>query len=334
LHASGPVVSERSARAAGGAVATNRMTMSGTAVLILAHENPGHVRRLIGALGGLDLFMHVDDKTDDDVVREMMADGPDVVLTPRHRSSRKRWSAVEAELDGLRTVLDRSAAEHIVVASGSCYPLVSVGELEDELAQWRGRSRLELNPIPYDGWSQFSALHDGGRHRFDLTFAKVHGELVLIRGMPIPMRRRPVPASLFLQASSQWKVYARAHAQALLAVLDERPDLVRYWSTTFVPEESCVASILCSPALVGDLADELHHDRPWYIDWRGSEKNSGRPRWLGVEDFARLRDARLRPPLRPDDPRERGDAARKLFARKLGEDSDQLVERIDAELRV
>jgi hypothetical protein len=309
------------------------MAMSGTAVLILAHENPCQVRRLIGALGGLDVFMHVDAKTDDDVFREMLADAPQVVLTPRHRSERKRWSAVEAELDGLRTVLDRSAAEHIVVASGSCYPLVGVGELEDELAQWRGRSRLELNPIPYTGWSQFSAIPDGGRHRFDLSFARLRGELVLIRGVPIPVGRRPVPASLLLQASSQWKIYARRHVRALLGVLDERPDLVRFWSTTFVPEESCAASILSSPALVGDVADELHHDRTWYIDWRGAEKHSGRPRWLGVEDFAGLRDATLAPPLRPDDPRERGDAARKLFARKLGENSTELVEQIDAELR-
>jgi hypothetical protein len=125
--------------------------MSAIAALILAHDNPRHVRRLIGALDGVDVFIHVDGKTDDVVVREMTVDAPDLVLTPRHRAARRRWSAVEAELDGLRTVLDRSGAEHIVVASGSCYPLVSVEELEDELAQWRGLSRIELNPIPYDG---------------------------------------------------------------------------------------------------------------------------------------------------------------------------------------
>jgi hypothetical protein len=307
--------------------------MSATAVLILAHDNPAHVRRLIGALDGLDVFMHVDGKTEDAVVREMVAGAPDVRLTPRRRCARRRWSTVEAELEGLRTVLDRSAAEHIVVASGSCYPLVSVGELEDELAQWRGVSRFELNPIPYDGWSQFSAIPDGGRHRFNLRYARLAGELVLIRGRPIPTGRRPVPASLLLQASSQWKIYARAHARTLLAVLDGRRDLARYWSTTYLPEESCPATILSSPALVGEVAHELHHDRAWYIDWRGSEHNGGRPRWLGVEDFASLRDARMRAPLCPGDPRERGEAARKLFTRKLGPDSSELVDRIDAELR-
>jgi hypothetical protein len=229
-------------------------------------------------------------------------------------------------------VLDRSAADHIVVASGSCYPLVSVVELEDELAQWRGLSRLELNPIPYDSWSQFSAIRDGGRHRFDRRFLTRGGEPVLVRGVPIPVARRKVPTELRLQASSQWKIYARAHARALLGVLDERPDLVRYWGTTFVPDESCAASILSSPELVGEIAEQLRHDRTWYIDWRGSE-SGGHPRWLAVEDFASLREARAQPALRPDDRRERGDAARKLFARKLGAESEELAERIDAELR-
>jgi hypothetical protein len=306
--------------------------MSAAAVLILAHDNPGHVRRLIGALGGLDVFLHVDARTADQVASAMTAGAPEVVLTPRHHTTRYRWSVVAAELDGLRSVLAGSAAEHIIVASGSCYPLVSVADLNDELASWRGLSRLELNPIPYEGWSHFSAIPDGGLHRFDRRFVRLRGKLVLIRGLPIPIGRRRVPSELRLQASSQWKIYARAHARALLAVLDERPDLVRFWSTAFVPEESCVASILSSPELVGPIAEQLRHDRTWYIDWRGSE-SGGHPRWLGIEDFGALHDARSQPRLRPEDPRERGENARKLFARKLDEHSGELAELIDEQLR-
>jgi hypothetical protein len=306
--------------------------MSGAAVLILAHDNPGHVRRLIGALGGLDLFMHVDARTADDVVAEMTGGSSDLVMTPRHRAARRRWTAVEAELAGLRSVLDRSASAHIIVMSGSCYPLVSVRCLEDELADWRGLSRIELNPIPYEGWSDFSAIPDGGRHRFDRRFVTKRGQLILVRGLPIPVGRRAVPDELRLQASSQWKIYARAHARALLEVLDDRPDLVRFWSTTFVPQESCVASILASPALVGDVADQLHHDCAWYIDWAGSEAG-GHPRWLGVEDFEDVCAARRLPALRPGDPRERGENAGKLFARKLGHASTELADLIDDQLR-
>src|ERR1700694_5527314 len=102
---------------------------AGAPPLVLAHDNPEHVRRLIGALDGLEIFLHCESKTPDSVLSAMTAGTRDVVLVYRHRSPRRRWGAVEAELAGLRMVLDRSRAEHIVVLSGSCYPLITVTEL-------------------------------------------------------------------------------------------------------------------------------------------------------------------------------------------------------------
>jgi hypothetical protein len=306
---------------------------AGTAAVILAHNNPQHVRRLIGALDGLEIFLHCDSKTPDSVLSAMISGAQNVELVPRFRTVRSSWAAVEAELAGLRMVLDRSAAEHIVVLSGSCYPLVTVSDLQDELSSWRGLSRLELKPIPYRGWSFRLGQPDGGRWRFDRRFLTVRGRTILARGYPIPTGRRAIPDVLRLHASSQWKIYARAHAETLLRVLDERPDLVRFWRSTFAPEESCPASILASPELTGSVADELRHDATWYIDWRGSEAG-GHPRWLELEDFPRLLDVRNQPPLHPDDPRSRGETARKLFARKIGPVSADLLDRIDAQLRV
>jgi hypothetical protein len=172
-----------------------------------------------------------------------------------------------------------------VVLSGSCYPLVSVGDLQDELAIWRGLSRLQLDPIPYARWSRGSLIRDGGRHRFDRRFLTAGGRVILVGGYPIPTGRRAIPDGLLLHASSQWKIYARGHAQTLLRVLDERPDLVRFWSSTFVPQESCPASILASPLLTGSVAEELRDGLPWYVDWRGSK--DGHPRWLALDRYRR-----------------------------------------------
>ena len=108
--------------------------MSSVAALILAHDDPAMVRRLIAALDGVDIFLHCDSKAPAAVVAEMTAGaGPRVRLVPRHRTAWASWSLVEAELAGLRMALEHSAAEHLIVLSGSCYPLVSVAELKDEL---------------------------------------------------------------------------------------------------------------------------------------------------------------------------------------------------------
>jgi hypothetical protein len=305
---------------------------AGTAALILAYNNPQQVRRLVGALDGLDVFLHCDSRTPAGVLSAMASGTHDVVPVPRYCSPRRLWGAVEAELAGLRAVLDRSSAEHIVVLSGSCYPLVSVGELQDELASWRGLSRLQLDPIPYALWSRSSLIRDGGSHRFDLRFLARGGRVILVGGYPIPTGRRAVPDDLRLHASSQWKIYARDHAETLLRVLDERPDLVRFWSSTFLPEESCLASILASPALAGSVTEELRHGLPWYVDWRGSKR--GHPRWLSLDHLPNLYEGRRRAALRPDDPPSCGGPARVLFARKMGPGSAELLDRIDEQFRV
>jgi hypothetical protein len=312
----------------------NAAMTASIAVVILAHNNPAHVRRMTQALTGLDIFLHCDSKTSNGVLEMMTAGAPDIVLSPRYRTARASWGMLEGELAGIRIALERSRAEHIVVASGSCYPLVSVADLQDELASWRGLSRLELSPIPYHAWSFRSGEPDGGLWRFNRRFLTIRGSMLLVyRGYPIPVGRREIPPMLSLHASSQWKIYAREHAQTLLRVLDEHPDLVRFWRGTFAVEESCVASILSSRELVGSVVDELRHDRTWYIDWRGKEVG-GHPRWLDIGDFPRLKIERNLPPLQPDDDRARGDTSRKLFARKFGVGSDDLLDLIDRELRI
>jgi hypothetical protein len=302
------------------------------AAVILAHDNPRHVQRLIGALKGLDLYLHVDAKVPAVVVEEMVSGAPHVQLVPRVFTSRASWNLVEAEIAGLRLALERHTAEHIIVLSGSCYPLLSVNDLLDELAGWRGRSRFELHPLPYPGWGWMPFLpgrrSGGGLWRFNHRFLAVRGHKVLLRGLPVPLFPKAIPRELDLHASSQWKIYARHHAEALLRVLDGRPELARFWRTAFVPEESAVASILSSPRLVGDVAEEMFDAEAWYIDWRGT-RPGGHPRWLERSDFESIRLSRLPRDADPDVYRGGG----KLFARKIAPDADDLLARIDAELR-
>ena len=191
----------------------------------------------------------------------MRGAGANVRALPRLTTTLASWSLVDAELRALRVWLETSRAEHAIVLSGSCYPLVSVSELADELALWTGKSRLSLNPLPHEPWST-RRNDDGGLWRLRRRFVTVGGRVVFVGGIPLRTVRREPPGDLTLCASSQWKIYSRRHGAALLRVLDERPDLLRFWRTTLVPDESCVASILSSPQLVGDLSDDVCDDLP------------------------------------------------------------------------
>lgn len=307
---------------------------SPVAFVILAHNDAPKIRRLIGALGDSDVFLHCDLNTADDVARSMVPAGTSRVRwVPRRRTRLGTWSLVDAELAGVSMAVETSQATHIAVLSGSCYPLVSMRQLTDELSGWQGLSRLELNRLPYPAWST-ARFPDGGLWRANRRFLGWRGRLLTIRNRPVPTFRRRVPPELSLYGSSHWKIYARGHARALLELLSATPSLRSFWQTTYIPEELCVASLLKSPDLVGPIADQVIDDLPWFIRWP-VPGFTPHPDWLGGSDFDALRSARAAPapdPSRQIDPRERP-AFRKLFARKIGSASSDLLDQIDEELR-
>ncbi len=305
----------------------------GLSVIVLAHDDAAKVRRLLGALAGLEVLLHCDRRTPLPVFAEMVRDhGPRVRVLPRMAAHVASWSLVEAELRALRVWLATSRADHVAVLSGACYPLVGVPALCDELDAWRGRSRLRLNPLPHHLWDT-PRNPDGGLWRVRRRFVTYRGHVVYLGNVPLRTWRRRSPRGLELRASSQWKVYARPHVAALLRALDGRPELVRFWRATLVPDELCVASILSSRDLVGEVAEQVCDDLPWYLQWEQGARH-GHPRWLGADDLPALAAARAAPPRPVQRSVPDRDGYRKLFARKIPSSEVELLDAIDATLRV
>ena len=302
------------------------------AAVVLAHNDAPKVRRLIGSLAGADVFLHSDRSTPRSVANEMVNRDSPATLIPRRRTRLASWSLVAAELAGLQLALERSRAHHIAVMSGSCYPLLSMAELEAELQPWRGYSRLELNELPWRGWN--TPRHpDGGQWRFHRRFWTIRGQVVSVRGAPVPLLRRAIPPGLDLRASSQWKIYSRQHAQVVLSILNDNPSLLRFWRSTYVPDESCVASILQSPLLVGAVTEMVCDDLPWFLRW--PKDGSAHPAWLGIRDIETVREAATAPTRTLDTLglASRARPFRKFFARKIGSHDGPLMDFIDEDLR-
>ena len=311
--------------------------MSSIAAVVLAHADPEHVRRLVTALDDVPVFLHCDLRTPAAVFEDMTRGLPHrVTVLDRLRTSLGSWSLVQAELNGVRAALASTDADHVLVMSGSDYPLVPVAELRAELDDWRDRSRMQMIPVPTWIWNT-ARRPDGGMWRFRYRFVVHRGNLVRVRGVPLrsPWPRR-VPRELRLFASQQWKVLSRRHALALLSVLETRPDILAFWRTTYVPEESCIASILGSPDLVGELASATCNELPWLIDWTPGGDHPG---WITRQHFDRLMQARYAEPRGPGHPDVRtplnGHAGRKLIARKFSTSVDHgVLDMIDRRLRV
>jgi Core-2/I-Branching enzyme len=311
--------------------------MTQFAAVVLAHADPDHLRRLVDALDHVPIFLHVDANTGGDVARSMVAGlPPRVRLLDRRATSRASWSLVDAELRGLRCALETTGAEHIAIMSGADYPLVSMEDLVRELSAWRGESYMWNTPMPFPRWDT-DRFPDGGLWRLRHRFMTRRDQVVYLGKFPLRLPiQRPLFEGIEARACSQWKVLGRRHAEHLLEVVDERPELVRYWRSTLVPEESFVASVLGSRSLLGADALPPCDAQPWFIRWTPGDTDH--PAWLTDTDFPDLARARRRDSLVPEETRRPWDGGenrgRQLFARKFSTTrSGGLSARIDAELR-
>jgi hypothetical protein len=298
------------------------VTSPSLAAVILAHRDPAHVRRLIGALGDSPVVLHWDAKSPAGELGEILAGNAErITVAPRRDTRLASWSLVAAELAALRLARKASDADHIAVMSGADYPLLEMGNLLRRLAPWRGRSWLFNQPLPYESWS-VPGFPDGGLWRFRHYFPSRHDHLMWVGAKPLfaPWRRAVHP-DLEPRASSQWKIYCRDDVDRLLAILDRRHDLVQFGRHMFTPDESFIASVLGSQRLFGADRVRPSGDSPWYMLWPTHDQRH--PRWLSASDVPKLRTiaASVAPDEHPP-----------IFARKFSSRESRVVDMIDAEL--
>lgn len=92
---------------------------------------------------------------------------------------------------------------------------------------------------------------------------------------------RAVPADWRVWWGSAWYAISRRGTQRLLELVDELPEVVRYYERAVIPSESLVHTLLCNAPDVRVHRDSLHH-----IRWSNTE--SGRPDVLTEDDLGEL----------------------------------------------
>jgi hypothetical protein len=281
------------------------------ACVVVAHADPQHVRRLVNALDPFPVFLHCDARTPPDVFERMTVDLPARVrVLPRHVTPWATWGIVAAEIAGYRAVLDDTQSSHLAVLSGSDYPLAPTQEIRRVLEAHRGRSILQWARLPIPDWGR-----SGGMARLRYRH-RVVGKRML--RLPVPRR---LPPDLVPAGGPAMKIVARGHVRRLVDVVDSRPDLVEFWRSSWIPDETFVPTVLSSPAVSPDWLDETVNEMAWHIQWAPKLKS---PPYLTVRDLPRIVAAR-----RGSD----GEFPR-LFARKFASAVDtDVLDVIDATLR-
>ena len=276
------------------------------AYLIRAHTSPEQLARLVGRLdtGEARFYVHVNRRTPEDTFAAMRAGltGRDSVVWLRRLAC--YWggfSLLEATLAGIDAIVsDGDLPEHAVLLSGQDYPIRPPAEVEAHLAARAGRNLLHHFRLPAAEW----AGEGGGLNRLRYPhFERIRVRTHLLR-LPFPRR---LPEGLEPHGGmALWALTGETLAW-LTRFLAERPDVLRFFRRTKMPDELFFQTVLLSSPLAGTVDSELLH----YLDWSAG---SAHPATLTAADLPKLR------------------ASGKLFARKFDAAVDsEILDLLDAQ---
>lgn len=305
--------------------------------LLLAHDQPDHVSRLVERLddGEATFWLHLDARVDLDQWAVVTAHESVVVVQPRVRCLWGTWSMVEAQLAQVRACLAGGDPGYLVMLSGQSYPVKSNAHIDAYLT-----SHAEL--VHMDLWPLHERWPDNYRDRLDyfcVPMSDDKGNIRLLRPrsemnarelvgwtrrlvrevgprrsvdvLRTIGRRRPHVRDEVV-GGSQWWALPWKVAGDLVAYADQRPELAEFLRWSQFPDETYVQTLLASmdAAVAADAGPS-----PMHVDW--TEGDWDLPRVLGTGDV----DSLLRLPDHV------------LFARKfLVPSSDQALAMLDASI--
>lgn len=220
-------------------------TMTRIAYILLCHKDPDaiitQVRSLVAA--GDSVAIHFDGRAaarDYRRLREGFAAVPSVAFTRRRiRCGWGEWSLVAAMIEGLRAAVQQfPSATHFYMLSGDCMPIKTAAHIRAALDR-ENVDHIESFDYFESGWIKTGIREERliYRHWFNERRHKEWFYRSLEWQKRLGLSRR-IPAGLAMQIGSQWWCLRRRTVESLLAFIDRRPDVPRFFRTTWIPDET------------------------------------------------------------------------------------------------
>lgn len=259
----------------GGPALSDREDIVQPAYIVSAYKRPDLLFRLIDALGGAPVAVHVDKKSDVmPVVRDGASRRSNVTLLRRHVCHWGMFGHVRASLEGMAWFMG-TQADYAILLTGQCYPLKTQAGIQAGLDGLGGRSILEHTAFPKPEWMRDDR---GGYRRLDRFYLKLP-----IRGGPRAFKigERRIPLGLHPYGGGSYWCLSRACVGYVLDFLSEHPSVKRFFRTTLIPDEMFFQTILANSPHRESLVDaRIHH-----LDFSGGGAN---PATLTREDLPRV----------------------------------------------
>lgn len=213
------------------------------AYLLLCHKNADSVIAQAQALvaAGDAVAIHFDKRgaaADFARMKAAFADQPSVAFAKRVACGWGEYSLVQASLNMLDAARRQfEGITHYYLLSGDCYPTKSSAYLKRELAAG-DRDFIEINDFLESDWIKTGLKEDrlNYRHFFNEREQQqlFYGSLDLQRRFGL---KRRTPKDLRVKIGSQWWLLRASTVEKMVAYMEARPEVVRFFKTTWIPDE-------------------------------------------------------------------------------------------------
>lgn len=293
------------------------------AYIVLAHNNPAQLYRLLKALeaDNCRIFLHIDKKADLSLFTdyEGFTKIKNLVLLPRFKSYWGGIGLVKASLAGVEYSI-KYDCDYAILLSGADYPLKSQRHINRFLDDQKGKSFITYYQMPAPHWLPGKEITRIQKYyfRFNNTLLEyplqpeMRGRVRRIINFVLSFflkKQRQFPKPLTPFGGDQWFCLSRNACLAVSKFNAENPALLKFLRNALIADEIFFQTALLNTKNDG-LIGTIDNDTVTYINWKN--KNDPSPALLTPEDFQML--------INSD----------KLFARKFDmEKFPQLLDDID-----
>lgn len=219
--------------------------MARIAYILLCHKDPegiiAQAERLTAA--GDYIAIHFDGRAanaDFAAIRTALAGNRSVTFARRrHRCGWGEWSLVAATLEALRAATTAfPRATHFFMLSGDCMP-IKTAEYAHAFLDREEADYIESFDFFTSDWIKTGIKAERliYRHYFNERSQKQLFYAAMDWQRKLGLTRR-IPADLTIQIGSQWWCLRRRTVEAVLAFIARRRDVLRFFRTTWIPDET------------------------------------------------------------------------------------------------
>ena len=218
--------------------------MAKIAYIMLCHKDPAAIISQAVQLTakGDFLAIHLDARSGTEAfnqVKTALKDNPSVIFAKREKCGWGEWSLVQATLNALQAA-DKAfpQATHFYMVSGDCMPIKSA-EYAHAFLDADSIDYIEAFDYFNSGWIKTGMQEERLIYRHYINERK--HKWLFYAAMDVQKKlglQRKIPAELEMMIGSQWWCLRRRTVEKILLFLRKRRDIVRFFRTTWIPDET------------------------------------------------------------------------------------------------